>query len=556
VAQPCPTFQPQTYTSATSPSSLTSILGNPATVVLYGPGNDDPSTVVPMPIAFSFYGIAKTQIEISVNGLAGFAPGTIGASFVNAAPGTPGGEEDILMPWWDDCHTGAAGTVAYLVTGGGSLVIEWNSVEHFPSNGSGENATFQVVLNPSPANTIEFHYDVGTFASGTDPWTASIGIEDSIGGSALDLTGMGAANSTFPASNYTLTPGPAGPPVPVPTYTTTALPGAFSSIAGGPGAVMVFGVGVDDLSGPSTPLPAPFDFWQSPKATYQVNNNGFIVFNQALGTGFFTNVAPGAGAAPNDYVGPWWDDLHTGPAAGGIGSVWTAVLPGGVLAVEWNSMEMFPANLSGENVTIQLRLNPAPANTIEFHYNAATFSSGAITWSATIGVENATGAFGHDSTGLGNANSVFPATDLLLTPCSSCGTAAAFGAPCPSTIGTSGGAPVSPNLGFTITQSGAAPGVPSLLILGISNSVWTIPPPIPLPLPLATFGLAGGCSLRVSAEIVLPTATSGAGTSGFIVPVPPGLPACAATLYAQWANITAVAPLTVLTSNGLTIVTG
>jgi len=560
---PCAFGPPvSSYSAAPLAPSFSSIANAPGAVLVFGPGVDDTTSAsMTLPAPFDFWGLPKTSFQVNNNGFIVFDQALASGFFTNAAPGTGTAPNDYVAPWWDDLHTGPAaggiGSVWTQTLPGGVLAVEWNSMEMFPANLSGENLTIQLRLNPAPANTIEFHYDGSTFSSGTITWSGTIGVEDASGANGFDATGLGAANSALPATDLLLSLLPPGPPVPIPSYTATATPPSFSSIANAPGAVQVFGPGVDDTTSPSMPLPAPFDFWTQSKISFQVNNNGFVVFNQSLGSGFFTNSAPGNAATPNDYATPWWDDLHTGPSAGGIGSVWTQTLPGGVLAVEWNSMERFPGNLSGENVTIQLRLNPAPANTIEFHYDGASFSSGTITWSATVGAENANGTLGVDATGLGAANSILPASDFVLTPCAPCGATGTFGAPCPSTIGSVGGPPVSGNFGFAVTQSGATPGILTVLVLGISNTVWNLGGlPIPLPLPLSSFGLAGGCSLLVSGEILLPGATGPGGTSAFGLPIPPGLPPCSVTLYAQWANLISALPPTMEATNALTITIG
>jgi len=575
-AQPCPTVQSVSYTSAPSPSSLTSILGNPATVILFGPGSDDNVTTVGLPISFAYYGVSKTQVAISVNGLVGFTPGLIGASFTNDPPGTPGAEDDIVMPWWDDLHTGTIGNLAYQTTPGGSFVIEWNSVQHFPSNASGENATFQVVLNPSPANTIQFHYDQATFASGLDPWTASVGIEDASGGNALDLTALGANNSLFRPTDYTLTPMPSGPPMVIPSYNVSTTPFGMTSIAGQPGEVVVFnsatpemppctfgcqgtaGAIFDDNWSAPVPLPFSFQYFSQPVTQIFIDVNGFVRFDSAPVCGDFTNAAMGSGAAAG-RAGPFWDDLRGSTTSTGQISYLVSGAPGSqTLTVEWKDLETWSGASNCADTFTRLNFQLVlfqGSNNIEFKYGLLNLGNSPAP-SGSIGVTNLAGTAGVDAS-MGGTASIFPTTNgYLLTPCTPCGFATGFGPTCPSSVGTSGGNPVSPNFGFTINQSGAAPGVPTILILGLSNSVWTIPPPLPLPFPLAGFGLAGGCSLLVSADIMIPTVTSPTGTSAFTVPVPPALAACAATLYAQWANVTAAAPLTVLTSNGLQIVTG
>src|SRR5262245_9296308 len=538
---------PPVYAVAPTPPVFVSILGSPTAVVLHGPATDDAmSPLTPLPIAFSYMGIPRVGFAVDSNGTVQFAAG--GSDFTNDPIPAPALPNDYIAAWWDDRHTGAAGSVRYDVVGG-SLVIEWNGVQHFPSNASGENATFQVVPNPSPLDTIDFHYDAATFAAGADPWTATIGIEDPAGAGGLDATGFGAGNIAFPATDLTLIPGPPGPPgPPILNYIASPIAPSFSSILGSPSAVLLHGVGSDDVLSPAAPLPIPFSFYGVPMGVFRVDTNGPVSFG-LVGASDFTNDPIPAAAAPNEFTSAWWDDLHTGP----VGSVLYDVV-GGSLVIQWNAVEHFPANGSGELATFQVVLNPSPADSIEFHYDTSTFTSGADPWTATIGAEDGTGAIGLDVTGLGAVNTVFPATDFILNLCTPCGSTESFGAPCPSTIGTAGGPPVGGNAAFTITQAGAAPVVPSLLILGFSNTAWVLPPALPLPLPLGIFGVAGGCSLLVSPDVLVGAFTTAVGTSAVGIPIPPGVTPCAG-VYAQWANVTGFAPLTILTSDGMLVVT-
>ncbi|MGH7150423.1 MAG: hypothetical protein ACREIU_06990, partial [Planctomycetota bacterium] len=278
----------------------------------------------------------------------------------------------------------------------------WNYATGFAANTGGIESP--VIFSPvSGAATLSFEYMKQTEGGGTATFDQCFVEINVAGGGYASLTQV-AGNSVCPASTA-VTLGPtaigaggwthrfrfdtgdgafnayqgwtvdnvlASEVPPPPTYCVGPSAAAFSTISTSPTAVLVFGPGIDDTTSASIALPAAFSFFGVPKATFQVNNNGWIAFDQALGGGFFTNAPIPTGGAPDDAIFPWWDDLHTGA----IGNVYYDVTPTGQLIVEWNSEEQFPGNSSGENVTFQLRLNPAPANTIELSYDGATFSSG------------------------------------------------------------------------------------------------------------------------------------------------------------------------------------
>ncbi|MCI0585578.1 MAG: hypothetical protein L0323_01900 [Planctomycetes bacterium] len=211
----CDAGTPGSYTVAALPfAPFSSITGSPSAILIHGSGVDDSVGTIGLPIAFNFYGAPLLSANVDSNG-----PVSISAfsNFVNQAIPTPGAPDGFAAAWWDDNHTGPSGSVMYDVVGG-SLVIEWN-VEHYPNNGSGEFANFQVRLNPSPADTIDFLYEPATFTSGGDPWSSSIGVEDPAGIGGTDVTGFGAGNSTFPGTDVQLTfvpGGGGGTPIPPP----------------------------------------------------------------------------------------------------------------------------------------------------------------------------------------------------------------------------------------------------------------------------------------------------------------------------------------------------
>ncbi|MCI0585859.1 MAG: hypothetical protein L0323_03345, partial [Planctomycetes bacterium] len=493
--------------------------------------------------------------QVNNNGWMAFDQALGAGFFGNAVIPGVASPNDAIFAWWDDLYLflGSGGTVSYLVTPGLDLIVEWTGEGHFATPVGSHIATFQVVLHPSPVDTIELHYDGATHVAGAAT-TATIGVE-SVGASAyLDVTGLGAGNAAFPATDYTLALGPPPPPTPLLNYVATATTPAFSSIVGVPGEVVLLSsaaASVDDTTSPGIALPAPFSFFGVPKTTFQVNNNGWMAFDQALASGFFTNAVIPTLGAPNDAIFAWWDDLYLFLGSGGTVSY--LVTPGLDLIVQWTTEGHFATPVGSHIATFQVVLHPSPVDTIELHYDGATHVAGAST-TATIGVESVGATAGLDVTGLGTLNTIFPLSDYLLELCTPCGSTASFGASCPSTIGTAGGPPVGGNLAFAITQAGAAPVVPSLLILGFSNTTWVLPPAVPLPLPLGIFGVAGGCSLLVSPDVLVGTFTTAVGTSAVPIPIPLGVTPCGG-VYAQWANVTSFAPLTILTSDGLLTVT-
>src|SRR5262245_9280924 len=200
--------------TAVAPGAFASIVGSPTAVLLHGALVDDSlSPAAALPIPFSYFGVPRASFRVDSNGPVSFG-GVAGSDFTNDPIPAAAAPNDYLAGWWDDLHTGAAGSVLYDVVGG-DLVIEWNSVQHFPNNLSGENATLQVVLH-SGSNAVEFRYDGATFSVGADLWTATVGVEGPGGASGVDPTGLDPGNAVFPATNYVLTPTGGGPLVPIP----------------------------------------------------------------------------------------------------------------------------------------------------------------------------------------------------------------------------------------------------------------------------------------------------------------------------------------------------
>ncbi|MGH7149895.1 MAG: hypothetical protein ACREIU_04325, partial [Planctomycetota bacterium] len=74
-----------------------------------------------------------------------------------------------------------------------------------------------------------------------------------------------------------------------PYMASPPIPSFFPTISGNPSAVTVLGSGVDDSMSPQQSLGFSFPYFGLPKSTFQVSANGFLVFNQFLGGGFWEN---------------------------------------------------------------------------------------------------------------------------------------------------------------------------------------------------------------------------------------------------------------------------
>ncbi|MCI0585607.1 MAG: VCBS repeat-containing protein [Planctomycetes bacterium] len=138
-----------------------------------------------------------------------------------------------------------------------------------------------------------------------------------------------------------------------------------------------------------------------------------------------------------------------------------------------------------------------------------------------------------------------------------------FGSGCPGSGGavpllaTAGGEPSvsTGNSGFRLVLSRALAGTTATLAAGASSSSWA---GIPLPLDLGPFGMPG-CSLLVSADVLLPATTGGSGPldgrTFFPAPIPVAPSLAGSTIYLQWYVVDpGPAPVPGAMSRGLALV--
>jgi len=564
-AQPCVQTNPPPvvvtgYNVATPPHAFTSIAGNPGTITVWTGTADDNISIpaIPFPFPLLTYEGNVNTYQVSANGFVTFNQTYNPGFFIGHAPipdvGDPNGW---ATPWYDDLlhtTTAPASNTYRLLQGTApnrTLTIEWNNLRQFPNPGAcvpngTERVTTQLVIHEATGN-LEFKYDPGSFNAGLGCWVALVGVENLGGSIGTDPTGAGPFNAALPATDFVLSPilGPGPPPVITQTYSVNAIAPGFTSIVGDPAATVLFSPTLQppcpDDNNTLVPvlIPFPFDFYGVAEAVIVVNANGFFTFdNLWSGAGF--NNPLGSPAAPNRVVAPFWQDLlHVDPASQTAWKV-SGTAPNQQLILEWTDLAVWEAAGCIDSMTrftFQAVLKQG-SNDIEFRYGPS-MPVGTSTATAAIGLEDATGINFVDVTGMGSGNMTFPATNVRLDPCEPCGDIKLFGAGCPTSgatipvIGTSGGAPTPGNLAFGVTQSSGTPSATAILVIGVSKNAWGA---IPLPANLAFLGNPA-CTLNVSVDIMVNTATNGAGSVTVPVAIPPSVAACAAQIFFQWADI-------------------
>jgi hypothetical protein len=194
-----------------------------ATAISFSNLNDG-TTSIPLPFAFTYAGKTWTTanfLAVCTNGFAFFSATSVTspATVDNSALYTTTAPNNTLAPWWDDL---AGGQILWQVQGSAgsrSLTVQWTGVWAWREYSS-RLLDFQLVLLEAPGE-IEFRYGPGG-SGARNSWSesASIGIEDQVGGPAhfIDaVTGSshvsnGMLNAdSWPKRNFRFTPGVATP---------------------------------------------------------------------------------------------------------------------------------------------------------------------------------------------------------------------------------------------------------------------------------------------------------------------------------------------------------
>jgi uncharacterized repeat protein (TIGR02543 family) len=219
-----------TFTSAYAPLSA----GSGATLLMSSFA-DDSTRSIPMPFPFTYSGLHYTPsnfLAVNVNGFAFLSRSTVAASlgaqannlnlFSSTSPNLT------MAPWYDDLSAAAVGTnpngsILYRTQGSAgsrTLTVQWTDVSSFsnPNAGQPRRINFQLVLFEG-TDVIEFRYGPISGTTSTVE-SASIGLEDSLGGNGGYLDGVTGSRVTYNGMNTTnkwptrhlrFTPGPAAP---------------------------------------------------------------------------------------------------------------------------------------------------------------------------------------------------------------------------------------------------------------------------------------------------------------------------------------------------------
>ena len=226
---------PMQYTRSSLPGSFTAISTASGAVKLFAAADDSTQTV-PLPFPFTFSGLTFTAsnfLAINANGFAYFSRDPLTASnpsmatnsnlFNASAPNT------MLAPWYDDLNVAAVGTNpagSVLVQTQGSagtrtMTVQWTNVSsnNTTTGGQPRRINFQLVLFEA-SQAIEFRYGTVAGATYSNLESASLGIEDSIGGNGYYIDGATGSRYTnngmlttnrWPSRNIRFTPGNPSP---------------------------------------------------------------------------------------------------------------------------------------------------------------------------------------------------------------------------------------------------------------------------------------------------------------------------------------------------------
>ncbi|HPI87554.1 MAG TPA: hypothetical protein PLR01_14365, partial [Bacteroidales bacterium] len=200
------------YTRSTFPKEMNYLVNG-----ITGPSGDDKWENVPLGFTFKFAGNNYTSARLSTNGwLSLNLSGNLGYNnnylFTSSVPNCA------IAAWWDDLYDYAVSSVNYLTEGSEPnrvFTAEWNRLKPYMDNSVTARISFQVKLYET-SNIIEFHYgnvEPGTHSSYE---SASIGIEDHMGGpghfkeatTGSTTTGITSLSSLtqWPLTNYRFAP--------------------------------------------------------------------------------------------------------------------------------------------------------------------------------------------------------------------------------------------------------------------------------------------------------------------------------------------------------------
>lgn len=282
--------------------------------------DDEISTAIPLPFAFTFAGTAYNSVKVSSNGWLSLASGALTDSNDNTQANAEL-KKPILFPLWDNLKC----TVKpkYITTGIAPhrrFKVEW-SQQSWNNGVAGDVISFQVWLFET-TNVVEFLYSQGAVAvNNTGTGGASIGIYD---GASKFLTLNNSVSAplaqpdvfttnilTKPATGqiYRFSP-PSAAGLEANNYCFSTSVTTYSSLSSGTDFPELSASTDDNLSG-SVPLPFSFNFGGIFYSNIRLSSNGWLTFASPSVTAAqsYTNSASNANRI-KPALFPLWDDIE------------------------------------------------------------------------------------------------------------------------------------------------------------------------------------------------------------------------------------------------------
>lgn len=249
------------YTFSYTTTTYTEITGTTSTAT-----GDDGAENLTLPFTFRYDGVNYTTARVSTNGWLEMGTSFTGSGFSNDLASTT--SKPLLAPLWDDLYDDATSVISYTTLGTAPdriFVVQWENIRWQLSGGTQQN--FQVRLYET-SNVVEFVY--GTMNTPTGSPSASIGINDAVGGSGRFLSvtpgnpptvSSTTANNSISSITF-LTSGTTyrfTPPPPAPDYSTStkSVSPSGTRFSGDVVTYTVVVLNSGDLTGAATTLDDP-----------------------------------------------------------------------------------------------------------------------------------------------------------------------------------------------------------------------------------------------------------------------------------------------------------
>ncbi|HYF63231.1 MAG TPA: PKD domain-containing protein [Herpetosiphonaceae bacterium] len=157
---------------------------------------------------------------------------------------------------------------------------------------------------------------------------------------------------------------------------------AWNSVVGLPGSGRL---ATTDSSAANAVAPFPIAFYGVASPNLRVGNNGAILFNDAGSTTIGDTNSDLTGAAANNIIAPFWDDLGTAGAPAGVYTATVGAAPNRQFVIQWEQMPIF--GVANSAVSFQAVFSEGSGDILFFYNDAsagnAAYDNGA---SATVGI--------------------------------------------------------------------------------------------------------------------------------------------------------------------------